>query len=71
MKPCQIILVLSNIENSHIAVFVTKLLRNGWSYFYEILCVYLIGLRINPRLFFISLNDKGVYIPKYIFIYTS
>lgn len=40
-------------------MLVTKLLRNGWTYFYQIFCAYRLGLRIGQQLYFIALNDKG------------
>jgi len=40
-------------------VFVIELLRNGLTDFYEIFCVYLIGVRIGRKVFFTLLPHSG------------
>lgn len=49
-----------NIYKFHVTVFVIKLLRNNLINFYEIFCVYLVGLRIDCKLYFISLGDNSL-----------
>ena len=44
-------------KNSRVTVFVVALLRNGSTDFYELFCVYLIGMRIGRKVYFIPLGD--------------
>lgn len=51
-----LIIYIISLYNISVVVFVTKLLRNGWTYF-KILCSYRVGFKIGQHLLSISLNE--------------
>ena len=52
-------------------MFVVILLGNGLTDFYEILYVYLVGMRIGRKLFFIPLSDTGGPPQTFVFIFLT